>query len=110
MAVKPGPFLHVRRRPGVGQQRRLISRGHGSSTGTRLWVRCQPSAIARATPEASITRPVTADECTEASQTTTGATHLGSSAAFACSSASPMERSSVIRVSAVGAIAFTVTP
>ena len=54
--------------------------------------------------------PVTPADNPEASHVTTGAIQRGDIAALACSSASPIARSSVIRVSAVGATALTVTP
>ncbi len=58
-------------------------------------------------PEDSITWPVTSADSGDASHVTTGATHRGSKR-LVTSSGSP--RSSVNRVSAPGAIAFTVTP
>ena len=57
------------------------------------------------------TRPVTPADCVLPSQTTSGEIESGPRASF-CSSVRPliMPRSSVMRVSAVGAIALTVTP
>ena len=69
----------------------------------------QPSRTVIAFPHTPNTRPVTARDSAEPSQTTSGemAAGLRSPAAAA---ARIISMSSVIRVSAVGAIALTVTP
>ena len=65
--------------------------------------------MASVPPLASNMRPLTSAECSLASQTAIGATHFGSPDLRRSSVTGP-PRSSVSRVSAPGAIAFTVTP
>src|SRR5207302_7402261 len=79
----------------------------GSATGAPVGPRCQPSAMAKLVPDTSMICSVTSDDSFEASQTQTGATQRGSRAAF---TSSEIGRSSVMRVSAPGAMALTVTP
>src|ERR671916_659166 len=72
--------------------------------------RCQPSAIARRCPDATMTRPVTARDAGEASQTRAGDTHFGSYRPARASSVSARKVDAVMSVSAVGQTALTVTP
>ena len=69
--------------------------------------RCQPSARASLSPEATKTHSVTPAERVDASQVQTGAIQWGSSRAPRASS---KPRFSVMRVRAPGAMALTVTP
>ena len=69
-----------------------------------------PCTIWQMPPWIFTTWPLTPSERSDASQPTAAATFVGSSDAFAASSACPPMRSSVSRVSATGAIAFTRTP
>ena len=81
-----------------------------SSTGACVGPRCQPSAIANTRPLASNTRPVIAFYSSDASQVTIGAIQRGEPNSRSSSVGGVGERFSVMRVSATGATAFTVTP
>ena len=82
----------------------------GSSVGSTVGPRCQPSLIDSARPLTSKTRPVTPADSGLASQVMIGAIHRGDICSLASSEACPMPRFSVMRVSAAGAMALTVTP
>ena len=82
----------------------------GSSTGSVDGPRTQPSAMARTWPDASNTRPVTPADSSDASHVTIGAIQRGRLASRSLVGLRPGPRPSVIRVSATGATALTVTP
>ncbi len=83
----------------------------GSSAGiSMVGPRCQPSDTESMRPETSNTRPVTSRESGLASHTTIGEMRRGAISSLSSSDAWPIPRFSVMRVSAAGAMAFTVTP
>ena len=82
----------------------------GSSVGSVLGPRCQPSATASSRPDTWKMRPVTPAESVLASHVTMGAIQRGEKASLASSSSCPMPRPSVMRVRAPGAMALAVTP
>jgi len=82
----------------------------GSATGSCDGPRTHPSAMASVRPLASNTRPVTPLDSAEASHVTIGAIQRGDWISRSSSVGGVGCRFSVIRVSATGATALTVTP
>ncbi len=82
----------------------------GSSSGPTRGPRCHPSAMASIRPEASNTRPVTPLDSGLASHVTIGAIQRGERISRSSSVSGAAPSPSVIRVSATGATALTVTP